>query len=90
MIRKFSPWAAAYTYIVVCFSPGSLFHIYIEKMFQATGNMVMPMILQGVGALINIILDPIMIFGLFGRHGVTERQQLPAGQILACILAVTV
>ena len=42
----------SYTYIVVCFSFGSLFHIYIEKMFQATGNMVMPMILQGVGALI--------------------------------------
>ena len=82
----------SYTYIVVCFSFGSLFHIYIEKMFQATGNMVMPMILQGVGALINIILDPIMIFGLFGfpAMGVTGAAAATvAGQILACILAVT-
>ena len=53
----------SYTYIVVCLSFGSIFHIYIEKMFQATGNMIMPMILQAAGALTNIILDPIMIFG---------------------------
>ena len=54
----------SYTYIVVCLSFGSIFHIYIEKMFQATGNMIMPMILQAAGALTNIILDPIMIFRL--------------------------
>lgn len=81
----------SYTYIVVCLSFGSLFHIYIEKMFQATGNMVMPMILQGVGALINIVLDPIMIFGLFGfpAMGVTGAAIATViGQILACTLAV--
>lgn len=81
----------SYTYIVVCLSFGSLFHIYIEKMFQATGNMVMPMILQGVGALINIVLDPIMIFGLFGfpAMGVTGAAIATViGQILACTMAV--
>ena len=35
-------------------------------MFQATGNMMMPMIMQIFGAVINIILDPILIFGYFG------------------------
>ena len=53
-----------YTRIVICLSFGSLYHIFIEKLFQAVGNMVVPMILQGVGAIVNIILDPILIFGL--------------------------
>ena len=57
-------WSGQYSYIVICLSFGSLFHIEIEKMFQATGNMFLPMIMQGVGAIVNIILDPIMIFGL--------------------------
>lgn len=81
----------SYTYIVVCLSFGSIFHIYIEKMFQATGNMIMPMILQAAGALTNIILDPIMIFGLFGfpAMGVAGAAiATVAGQMLACGLAV--
>ncbi len=52
-----------YTSIVVFFSFGTIFHIAIEKIFQAMGMMIIPMILQGVGAIINIILDPIFIFG---------------------------
>lgn len=81
----------SYTYIVVCLSSGSLFHIYIEKMFQATGNMIMPMFLQAAGAIANIILDPIMIFGLFGfpAMGVAGAAVATvAGQFLACTLAV--
>lgn len=35
-------------------------------MFQACGNMIIPMIMQMVGAIVNIILDPILIFGYFG------------------------
>lgn len=35
-----------YTRIVICLSFGSLYHIFIEKLFQAVGNMVVPMILQ--------------------------------------------
>ncbi|MFQ7550604.1 MAG: hypothetical protein ACLRMZ_10260 [Blautia marasmi] len=30
------------------------------------GNMVLPMFFQAIGAVLNIILDPIMIFGLLG------------------------
>ncbi|WP_082020798.1 MATE family efflux transporter [Candidatus Soleaferrea massiliensis] len=84
-------YACQYSYIVICFSFGSLFHINIEKMFQATGNMVMPMILQAVGAVINIILDPILIFGKFGfpQMGVAGAAVATIiGQITACVLAV--
>lgn len=44
----------------------SLIQINIEKTIQGTGNTVLPMIIQVVGAATNIILDPIMIFGLYG------------------------
>ena len=54
-----------YTQIVLCFSVGSMYHLYAEKLFQSTGSMVLPMIFQGVGAIFNIILDPIFIFGGF-------------------------
>lgn len=56
----------AYTTIITCFAFGTLFHIVIEKIFQATGKMLAPMIFQAVGAIINIILDPLMIFGIGG------------------------
>lgn len=55
-----------YAYIVICGSFGFMFQLTYEKIYQAAGNMLVPMILQGVGCLTNIILDPIMIFGLFG------------------------
>lgn len=80
-----------YSHIVICLSFGLLYHIFIEKIFQATGNMVVPMILQGVGAIINIILDPILIFGLFGLPalGVPGAAiATVAGQMTACALAV--
>ena len=80
-----------YSYIVICLSFGSLFHIFIEKIFQATGNMVVPMVLQGVGAVINIIMDPLLIFGLYGfpALGVTGAAIATVlGQFSACTLAV--
>lgn len=58
--------AAQYGQIVLCFSFGSLLQISMEKIFQATGNMVATMFLLGTGCIINIILDPILIFGYFG------------------------
>lgn len=52
---------------VVCI--GSFFtnvEIIVEKILQATGNMKAPMVCSLSGAITNIILDPIFIFGLFG------------------------
>ncbi len=55
-----------YTKIVTICSFGVFLEINIEKTLQATGNMIYPMIFQLIGAVTNIILDPIMIFGLLG------------------------
>ncbi len=80
-----------YTRVVICLAFGSLYHIYIEKLFQSVGNMFVPMILQGVGAIVNIILDPILIFGMFGapRMEVTGAAVATIiGQMTACTLAV--
>ena len=52
---------------IVCI--GSLFlnvQVVFEKILQATGNMVGPMICSLTGAIVNVILDPILIFGLLG------------------------
>lgn len=59
-------WACQYSYIVLCFSSGSLLQISLEKIFQATGAMITTMIALAAGCIVNIILDPIFIFGLFG------------------------
>ncbi len=56
----------SYGYIVMAFSFGQLFHINAEKLLQATGHMTAPLVLVLIGCLINVVLDPIMIFGLFG------------------------
>ena len=62
-------------YLSVCcvFSFGLFSQFIFEKALQSTGKTVYSMISQGVGAIVNIILDPIMIFGLFGmpEMGVT-------------------
>lgn len=61
--------ACDYSYIVVLGAFAQLFHIMVEKLLQATGRMLAPMLLQAIGAIANIILDPILIFGLFGARG---------------------
>lgn len=55
-----------YLSIVTLFSAGIFMAIYFERMLQATGNTVLSMITQMVGAVTNIVLDPILIFGWLG------------------------
>lgn len=84
-------YAIIYGSIVITFTFGSIIHITIEKMFQATGNMIIPMFLQVVGAVVNIILDPILIFGINGylKFGVAGAAIATIiGQISACLLAI--
>ena len=61
-----------YLVIVTVFSSGIFVAIFFERMLQATGNSMLSMVAQLCGAVANIILDPIMIFGLLGcpRMGV--------------------
>lgn len=56
--------ANSYLVIVSTFSIGLFGQIAAERLLQSTGKTVCSMITQALGALINIILDPIMIFGL--------------------------
>lgn len=84
-------YAITYGSIVITLTFGSIIHITIEKMFQATGNMMIPMFLQAIGAIVNIILDPILIFGIngyleFGVAGAAIATII--GQMTACILAI--
>ncbi|MBQ9309227.1 MAG: MATE family efflux transporter [Clostridia bacterium] len=55
-----------YLGIVTTFSIGSFMAVVFERMMQSTGNTVLSMITQLSGAITNLILDPIMIFGLLG------------------------
>lgn len=55
-----------YMYIVTIFSMGIFFQVLAEKLLQATSLTTYSMITQISGAVINLILDPILIFGLFG------------------------
>lgn len=56
-------YAKNYGYIICIGSLGSFLEGVWSKVIQSKGNMKLPMIAQVVGALINIVLDPILIFG---------------------------
>ena len=52
---------------VICIASFGIFgELLFERLLQATGRTSYTMITQGTGAIINIILDPILIFGYFG------------------------
>ena len=54
----------AYTSICCIFTMGIYFQVLFERMLQATGRTLHTMITQGVGAVVNIVMDPIFIFGV--------------------------
>lgn len=55
-----------YLFIITTFSLGIFGQLVCERIMQGTGDTIHPMITQASGAVINIILDPILIFGLLG------------------------
>lgn len=76
--------------ITVC-GFGLFGEIICERLLQATGRTFYTMITQGMGAIINIILDPILIFGYFGMPAMGVAGAAIAtviGQIAACVLAL--
>lgn len=56
-------YGISYVQIVMVFSFGSIFNQAGMSIFRGTGDMIKPMIAQLIGAILNIILDPILIFG---------------------------
>ena len=80
-----------YSIIVVGCSIGLFCQFLFERLLQATGRTLFTMVTQGLGAIINIILDPIFIFGLCGfpKMGVAGAALATiTGQIIACLLAL--
>lgn len=55
-----------YMSIILCYSFGLFGQMFCERLLTSTGRTVLSMAIQMTGAIINIILDPIMIFGLLG------------------------
>ena len=79
------------TYLRVCTiaSFGLFMEIACERLLQSTGKTIYSMYTQGLGAIINIVLDPILIFGYFGAPalGITGAAGATViGQIIAFCL----
>lgn len=90
-IKEIVDYGTDYLKVCCCFSFGVFGQIMFERLMQATGRTFYTLITQGVGAVVNIILDPIFIFGYFGVPRMEAKGAAVAtviGQIVAFILAV--
>ena len=76
-----------YLRIVTIGSLGMFCQIMYERLLQGTGRSILSMYTQGLGAIINIILDPLFIFGLkMGVAGAAVATII--GQFCGCALAI--
>ena len=80
-----------YGRIVCVFSFGLFFESIWTKILQSKGNMKLPMIAQIIGAAVNIVLDPLLIFGWLGlpKLGITGAAiSTVIGQIVAALIVM--
>lgn len=80
-----------YLTVICVFGFGQLFQLIFEKILQSTGRTSYTMVTQTIGAVINIILDPIFIFGYFGLPAMGTKGAAIAtvvGQIIAMLLGL--
>lgn len=59
-------YGVTYVTIIMIFAFGRIMAHAGNSIFQGTGEMVIPMVTMLIGAILNLILDPILIFGYFG------------------------
>ena len=84
-------YGTSYMRICCICSIGMFVQGMTEKLLQSTGKTVIAMITQMTGAVINIILDPILIFGYFGMPRMEvagAAEATVAGQCVAAVLAI--
>lgn len=90
-IEEIIVYGKQYLSICCCLSIGIFLQLTFERMLQATGKTIYTMYTQGIGAIVNIILDPILIFGYFGlpKMGVSGAALATViGQMVAGTLAI--
>lgn len=83
-------YGAGYLQIVCGISVFSFGQVILERLLQSTGRAVYSMITQATGAIINILLDPVFIFGYFGLPAMGVKGAAIAtviGQFVAMSLA---
>jgi len=81
----------AYANIITLFSAAQATQLLVEKTFQGTGDMMTPMITVLIGSITNIILDPILIFGLLGAPALGVKGAAIAtviGQVLSMTISL--
>lgn len=84
-------YGVEYIRIICILSFGIFGEVLFERLLQSTGRTFYTLITQGIGAVINIIFDPILIFGLFGLPRMEVAGAALAtvlGQIVAFVLAL--
>ena len=92
-VAEIIEYGVDYSSICLIFSIGIFSQFCFERLLQSTGKTTLAMITQLIGAIINIILDPILIFGMFGLPalGVAGAAiATVAGQIIAAIVAIII
>ena len=75
-----------YLRICCCASLGMFCQIMFERLLQGTGRSILSMYTQGLGAIVNIVLDPIFIFGLGMGTGGAGTATALSQSISFCIL----
>lgn len=85
-------YGVKYLTVILTVSPGCFMAILFERLLQSTGLTLLSMVSQLTGAIINLIFDPIMIFGYLGfpAMGITGAAVATVlGQIVAAIISIT-